>query len=649
MLHFFRSFLKSKVGAIVGLVVLGLIALAFASGDIAGLGGSGSAAPGVAVATVGGEKVTTDELSLGAKRGLERVKQQSPTATMKQLIAEGGLQQVLDSLIDGVAFAVYGEKHGIVLSDRLVDSELTQIPAFQGVDGKFDQNVFRQALAQQGLSEQALREDIRKNMIAQELVVPAQIGSVMSEYAAKRYASLLSETRSGTVVALPSLLFAPDKQPTQAELATFYKAHTGQFVRPERRTIRYALVSADKIPAPAAPTDAEIAARFEANKAAYAAKDDRRITQLVVPTEPAAKAIVAEVEKGKSLEAAASEKGLSAAKLESFSREDLSRQFSAAVAQAVFAAPVGKLAAPQKSVLGWHVIRVDEEIKTPAKTLAEVKGDLTKQIAEEKTRKSYSDAFSKIDAQLSGGSNLAEVAKSLGAEVKQTPSLTADGQVYMKPGETMPAELQPLLKTAFEMGQEQPQVAEIEKGKSFAIYDVTDIQASAPAPLAQIQNDVKLAWAIDAGSKAAKAAALKMQAAIRKGQSIEQVMAASGKKLPAPQQVSMSRPTLAAALQSGRQVPPPVSLMFHMAKNTVKVQSAEGERGWFVVQLKDIVPATIDSPDMIRRAQTELGQQLGQSYASALGAAMRKDVGVKRHDDAITAVRDQLAGTAAAN
>ncbi|MFD2136093.1 SurA N-terminal domain-containing protein [Novosphingobium resinovorum] len=285
MLHFFRSFLKSKVGAIVGLVVLGLIALAFASGDIAGLGGSGSAAPGVAVATVGGEKVTTDELSLGAKRGLERVKQQSPTATMKQLIAEGGLQQVLDSLIDGVAFAVYGEKHGVVLSDRLVDSELTQIPAFQGVDGKFDQNVFRQALAQQGLSEQALREDIRKNMIAQELVVPAQIGSVMSEYAAKRYASLLSETRSGTVVALPSLLFAPDKQPTQAELTTFYKAHTGQFVRPERRTIRYALVSADKIPAPAAPTDAEIAARFEANKATYAAKDDRRITQLVVPTE----------------------------------------------------------------------------------------------------------------------------------------------------------------------------------------------------------------------------------------------------------------------------------------------------------------------------------------------------------------------------
>lgn len=649
MLNFFRSFLKSKVGAFIGLAVLGLIALAFASGDIAGLTGSGAAGPGSTIVTVGKEKVTAEQLDQSAKRALERVKQQTPTATMKQLIAEGGLEQVLDSLIEGAAFYAFGEKNGIVVSDRLVDSELTQIPAFQGVDGKFDQNVFRQALAQQQISELALREDVRKNMVAQELVVPAQLGSVMSQYAAKRYASLLSETRNGTVIALPSLMFTPEKQPTDADIAAFYKTHTGQFVRPERRVLRYAIVGEDKVPAAAAPTDAEIAARFDANKAAYGAKDNRRITQLIVPTEPAAKAIVAEVEKGKSLEAAAQEKGLSAAKLESFSRDELSGQFSPAVAQAVFAAPVGKLAAPQKSVLGWHVIRVDEEQKSAAKTLAEVKGELTTQIAAEKTRKAFSDALGKIDAQFSGGANLNEVAKSLNVAVQNTQPITADGQVYLKPGETVPAELRPILATAFGMDQEQPQVAEVEKGKSFVIYDVTDIQASAPAPLAQIKDDVKLAWSIDAGAKAAKAAALKMQADLRKGQTIEQVMAASGKKLPLPQQVSMSRPTLAAALQAGRQVPPPVSLMFHMAKGTVKVQSAAGERGWFVVLLKDIVPAQIDSDDMIRRAQTELGQQLGQSYANALGAAVRKDVGVKRKDEAIKSVRDQLAGTAQAN
>lgn len=649
MLNFFRSFLKSRIGAIVGLVVLGVIALAFASGDIAGIHSGGTVDASTAVATVGNENVTADQLDQGAKRALERVKQQTPTATMKQLLAEGGLEQVLNSLIDAAAFQVYGAKNGVAISDRLVDSELTQIPAFQGVDGKFDQNVFRQALAQQRISEESLRDDIRKNMVAQQLVVPAQIGAVLSKFAATRYASLLEETRSGTVIALPSILFAPSRAPGDAELAAFYKAHTAQFTRPERRTVRYAVFSAYKLPAPAAPTDAEIAARYQANKAAYAEQDNRRITQLIVPTQAAAQAIIAEVAKGKSLEAAAQEKGLSAAKLEFFSRDQLSGQFSPAVAQAVFAARVGTLASPQKSVLGWHVIRVDEEQKKPARSLEQAKAELSEQIAADKKRKAFSDTLARIDEQFSNGASLVEVAKSLGGNVQQTQPLTGDGQVYMKPGATAPAELRPLLTTAFGMEQEKPQVAEAERGKTFVVYDVTDIQPSAPAPFAQIKDDVKLAWSLDGGAAAAKAAALKVQAAIRNGQSVEQAMAASGKTLPAPQQVAMSRPTLSAALQAGRQVPPPVSLMFHMAKGTVKVQSAAGERGWFVVLLKDVVPGKVDSAQLISTAQRELGQQLGQAYATALGAAMRKDVGVKRHGAAINAVRDQLAGVPAAN
>ncbi|HUD29844.1 MAG TPA: SurA N-terminal domain-containing protein [Novosphingobium sp.] len=649
MLNFFRSFLKSKVGAIIGLLVLGVIAIAFASGDIAGFNSSTGVGAGSSVAKVGGENVSADMLDQGAKRSLERVRQQNPNVTMKVLLEQGGLEQVLNELIDRTALFAFGVKHGVTVSDRLVDSELAQIPGFQGVDGKFDQNVFRQALAQQRISEPALRDDIRESLVARELIVPAQIGSVMSQYAATRYAALLDETRSGTVIALPSLLFTPAKQPTDAELAAFYKTHSNQFIRPERRKIRYAIVGEDSLKAVPAPTDAEIAARYEANKATYAAQDNRKITQLIVPTEAAAKAVLAEVQGGKSLEVAAREKGLSAAPLEFFSREQLSTQFSPAVAQAVFAAPVGKLAAPQKSVLGWHVIRVDEEQKTHARALADVKAELSAEVAVEKRRKAFTDALAKIEEQFSDGANLNEVAKSIGAQVQTTPPVTADGGVYMQPGQTAPEQLRAVLATAFSMDQEQPQVAEVERGKSFAIFDVTEIAASAPAPLAQIKDDVKLAWAIDAGSKAAKAAALRMQAEIRKGSSVEQVMAASGKKLPPPQQISMSRPTLAAALNSGREVPPPVSLMFHMSKGAVKVQSAAGDRGWFVVQLRDIVAGKVDSPDMVKSTRNELGQQLGQAYATAFGQAVRKEVGVKRNAAAIKAVREQLAGTASAN
>ncbi len=654
MLSLFRNLLKSKIGAGIALAVLVLITLAFVGGDLTGLGDSTGITAGKSVATVGKDEVEENELGLAAKSALSRVQAQDPTMTMKVLIAQGGLEQVLDELIDRTATAFFGKKIGVVAGDRLIDSEIARIPAFQGVDGKFDQATFRQLLGQQGLSEKSLREDIAQGLIAQQLMLPAQFGTSMSTFAAKRYAALLDENRAGSVVALPSQLFFPAKEPNDADLQAFYKSHTNAFIRPERRVIRYATFGEDAVKAIPAPTDADIAKRYQADKSIYAAQDNRKITQLIVPTEAAAKAVAAEVAGGKTLEAAAQEKGLSAAKLEFFSKDQLSSQFSPAVADAVFAAPVGKLTAPQKSALGWHLIRVEDEQKKPERPLAAVKDEIAAKLSTEKKQAAFTDLLAKIEDEFANGASLVEVAKSLGATVETTAPVTANGQIYGKPGETAPALLQPVLKTAFGMDQEKPQTAQVGKDgnqvaaeRNFIVYDVTDITPSAPAPYKEIVGDVKAAWALDKGGAAAKAAALQIQTQIRQGKTVEQAVAAAGKQLPV-EQVSMSRATLTAALRSGRQVPPPVSLMFHMAKGTVKVQSAGQDRGWFVVVLKDVVPGKVESPQLVEGTQRELGGQMGQAYTDALGKAIRKEVGVTKHDKAIKAVRDQLAGTASA-
>ena len=52
MLETFRNALKSKIGAGIALIVLILIALAFASGDVASTGGFGGVAGGDRVATI---------------------------------------------------------------------------------------------------------------------------------------------------------------------------------------------------------------------------------------------------------------------------------------------------------------------------------------------------------------------------------------------------------------------------------------------------------------------------------------------------------------------------------------------------------------------------------------------------------------------
>jgi peptidyl-prolyl cis-trans isomerase D len=240
---------------------------------------------------------------------------------------------------------------------------------------------------------------------------------------------------------------------------------------------------------------------------------------------------------------------------------------------------------------------------------------------------------------------LPEVAKSLGLQVQTSPPVTAEGRIYARVGEMIDPALQPILQTAFTMQEGDPQVAESDPGKTFVIYEVGEIAASAPAPLNEIVNDVKVAYALDKGSLAAKAAAQSMQAAVRKGEKLDVLLAKLGKKLPPIERVGMTRPELSRIQQSGRQVPPPITLLFAMAQGSVKVQEAPQQRGWFVVVLDKIEQGKMAANDpAVTATRHDLGKIVGTEYADALRKAITKSVGVKRNEAAIAALRDELTG-----
>ena len=107
MLQFTRSFMKSKIGLGIALAFLALIAVAFAGGDIANTGSFGGVAGGDRVATVGEERIDLATLNQSANSALERVKQNDPTMSMQAFLAQGGLEDVLDNLIDRLAVAAF--------------------------------------------------------------------------------------------------------------------------------------------------------------------------------------------------------------------------------------------------------------------------------------------------------------------------------------------------------------------------------------------------------------------------------------------------------------------------------------------------------------------------------------------------------------
>jgi len=644
MLQLFRNFFKSKLGVAVTLGFLALIAVAFASSDVANSGIFGGVSGGDRVAVVGEQRIDAAELSTNVSNALDQARQSNPTTTMQVFVAQGGFDKVLEQVLQRTALAELARSSGMRAGKRLVDSELRQVVAFRGPDGGFDENAFRAALSQRGLTEAALREDLATGLLARQLITPISYSPIMPESFGRHYASLLRERREGAMALLPSSAFAPTSAPTDAQLQAFYRESSSRFVRPERRVIRFASFGEDALGDLPAPTAAQIQQRFQRDRADYAAIERRRFTQLVVPTQAAAQAIVNELRGGKALDVAAREKGLATATVGPVSQSEFTTSASAAVAQAAFAAQSGAIASPARGGLGWYVLRVDAIDKQPARALEQVRGEIVAALTEEQRRAALADLTEGLEERFDKGESLADVARELKLELTTTAPATADGRIYRKQSETLPPVLARVLPVAFEMQEQEPQLAEVVPGETFVIFDVADITPSATAPLAEVRDDVIALWRRDQGAKAAKAAANRIEARLAKGSTLAAAVAAEQKALPAPQTIDLTREQLA---RQG-QVPPSLALFFSMAQGTVKKLEAPNDSGWYVVQLARIEAGAVPQNDpLVLATLQQLGRVSGEEYVQQFVNAAQREVGVERNATAIAAVKAQLTGTQA--
>ncbi|WP_336986416.1 SurA N-terminal domain-containing protein [Altererythrobacter aquiaggeris] len=643
MITFFRSFFQSKFGIGITLAFLALIAFAFASSDVANTGAFGGVSGGDRVAVVGDRKIGTAELSRAATDALDQVRQQNPTISMPAFLEQGALAEVLDQLINRAAMFVFGEKYGIRAGENLVNSEILGIPAFQGANGEFSDEAYRGFLRQNGLSDAMVREDLAADLLRNQLLVPVALGAVAPDALVKRYVSLLAETRKGAIGLLPSAAFAPKGKVTDAQISAFYQANKGDYIRPERRSIRYATFGDEALGTLAAPSEAQIAARYAQDKAQYAASQSRTLTQIVVPTQAAANAIRQTVASGGTLAAAARSAGLSTTTVGPVTRSQLASQASAGAAQAAFAAQRGGLSEPARGSLGWYVFGVDNIENKGGRSLAQVRGEILATLAAENRREALLELTDRIESEIDSGGSLVELAKELKIDVKTTAPVTADGRIYRADG-TAPEILAPVLSTAFSMEDEgEPQLAEIVPNETFMMFDVADITGSAAAPLAEIKSDIEAAYRLSEGSKKAKAAADRILKRVGAGGDLAAALRAEKVPLPAADAISMTRQQLVANQQ---QVAPPMALLFSMAEGTVKRLEAPANGGWYVVSLVDIVPGTIanDNP-LLAQTRAQLGSLSGREYSEQMLSAIRKEMGVERNPPAIEAVRKQLTGT----
>ena len=645
MLTFFRNIFKSKIGLAITFGFIALIALAFASSDVAGTATFGGVAGGDRAALVGDERIATAELSSAAGRAVDQIRQQDPTITMPAFIAQDGLDQVVDQLVDRAAISEYAKLMGLRAGDNLVNSEIMSIPAFRGADGNFSQDAYEGVLAQQRLSDSEVREDLATGLLAEQILTPLEGGAFMPDKLIRQYASLLRERRTGSLVLVPSAVFAPTEDPSEEQLQTFYDENRERYIRPERRILRYATFGPDSVDERIEPSAEEIQARYERDAAIYGAQETRSLAQFIVPTQQAANAIRERVNSGTSFVAAAREANFAISTSERVTQTDLASTTNAEVAASAFAAALGEVAVPARAPLGWYVIQVTDIQTTAARSLAQATPAISEQLRTEKRAAAIADLSAEIEERLDAGEALSQVADELDLELRRSPPLTADGQVF---GAARQQPLSPILRpaidTAFQMDEEEPQLAEVVPGQAYLIFEVTDITPSAAAPLDEIKEQVTITWRLSEGMAQASEASDRILERLRSGEagSLQAALSAEEKRLPSAEQINLGREQIIA--QQGR-VPPALALMFSMAEGTSKRLEAGNDLGWFIVDLKEITTDPIADEDPILTAtRTQLQIAMSDEQTQQLVQAMRNELGVELNDSAIEAVRRQLSG-----
>ncbi|MEA3052800.1 MAG: peptidyl-prolyl cis-trans isomerase [Sphingomonadales bacterium] len=640
---FRRGFMAKIMLAVLFLSLVAIVITGFGTGG-SGLGDLGGLKTGT-VASVGGEQITSDRLRDETQRQFERIRTQQPELDLATFLRRGAISEVLQQLIDITATTVFGHSHGLAVSRQMIDREIAGVPAFQDVAGRFDDATFRQILAREKITEQQLRDDLQAQLLQRQLVLPAAGSAYVPNALAVQYASLLLEQRSGLVGAVPSAALGAGGEPGEAELAAFYRGNKARYTIPERRVIRYAAFDTASVAAQSQATDAEIEAAYRQNPA-YKARETRSLSQVVLPSEAAAKAFAQKIAGGKSFAAAATEAGFSPSDtaLGINSREAIASKSSPAVAAAAFGAAKGATVGPIRSPFGWHLIRVDDVIVSAAKPLAAVRGEVAAQIQQRKAAGAINDLATRIENAVSDGSTFDEVVAAQKLAVKETPPVTATGAAPETPGWQPPPELQPLLEGAFAMeAGEDPAVETIQENQRYALIAVTRTIPAAAPPLARIRDRVKTDLVVRRASERARAVASAIVARINAGTAPASAFAQAQVKLPAVQTLTATRREIA---RENAQVPPPMAMMFSLPRGKARILAAPDGRGWFVVYLEKIVPGDArKEPGLIEAVRSQFGQILGDEYARQFTGAIRAGLDVRNNQEAVRKVQAEMLGT----
>jgi peptidyl-prolyl cis-trans isomerase D len=423
----------------------------------------------------------------------------------------------------------------------------------------------------------------------------------------------------------------------------WYKRNIAKYTTPERRVIRYALVTPQQVAAQTTPTAAEIQQAYAADKAKYAPKPLRDVTLVTVLDQKAAQALTDKVKAGTPLAAAARSAGLEARTVTGTEQSALATQTAPAVAAALFAAPQGAVVGPLRGAIGFVVARVEKVTQDPGKTLDQARAEIVAALTKQKSADAIGKVRDAIEDSLADNANINEVARDQKLTVLATPAVLSSGVNPDQPQAQPDATLAPIVAAGFAAEDgDTPTTVPIGQDGGFAVAALDRIVPATPVPLAQARAQVVADFTAERARLAARAAADAIVAKVNAGTPLAAAVAQTGAKAPPVERVEATRAQITA---NQGQVNPVLAMMFGMKQNTARAIQAPDGRGWLVLRVDTVVPGDASKQlSVIQATRVDLGRSIGGEYAQQFANAVAAAQGAKRYPDAIATLKKDLLG-----
>lgn len=618
MLAATRKFAKSWVAA----VLIGLLVIAFA---VTGMNDVFRGNFSDAVVVAGSRKVSGAEFRREFDSARKNAEQQMGQPITTEFAVENGLdRQVIDAILVREAFAELMSKMGLRASDKLIAAEIQKIPAFfDQITGKFDRKTFEQRLAENNLTpelfDRGLRDEIANNHLGAAMVnglrVPRAYGALGAVYEL--------EDRDVAYFAIDPRSVPAPAAPTDAQLTQFMNENAARLTRPEFRILTVAYFSPAMVSQNLPIDPAELQKRYEFRRDTISQPETRSLVQIPAKDAAAAQAIAARLTKGEDPAAIAKSLGV-----EAITYTDKPRTAIAdpRVGQAAFALKEGQVSDPIQGALGLAVVKITKV--TPGRTASledirpQLEAELRRDAAAEKVyamTQAYEDAHA-------DGASLADAARKAGVQPVTVGPLTADGRTIQN--QPIPGINPKILQAAFALAAgAESDLQELGNGEYFAVK-VDRVVPKAMPPLAEVKPMLTQVWMQRETIKRLQARADALAERVKKGETLEAVAASAGAQV--VRVPSLSRQTATQTTLLSRD-----GIMKAFSVKPGEVFTAEHTQpGLIVGKLEGVrAPPTAQLAPIAESARPQMTMGLFREIGDAARAAAKTEVNAKAYPE----------------